>query len=60
MELLKELLQITEAESKKTKKDKKDKSADKYLSFVSGNMIMNHTCSGDLSGNKKTSKDTRQ
>lgn len=58
MTLLKELLNLTE--STKTKKTKKDKSADKYFSFVGGNMIFRQTCSGDLSGTKKTSTDTKQ
>ncbi len=58
MEFLKELLTITESatEKPKKKKDKKDKSADKYFSYISGNMMFQNTCSGDLSGTKKIEK----
>jgi hypothetical protein len=46
-------------DSKKEKKQKRDKSADKYRTYVAGNMLMNQTCSSDLSGTKKISTDTR-
>lgn len=57
MELLKELLLREEVEPKKKKK-KGDKSADKYFSYISGNMMFSNVCSGSLSGNKKIEKDT--
>lgn len=34
------------------KKNKKDKSADKYMKYIAGNMIINQTCSGKLSGER--------
>ena len=55
MEFLRELL--AEAE-KKPKKKKGDKSADKYFTYVAGNMMFRNSCSGELSGNKKVEKDT--
>lgn len=41
---------ILEADDKKKKKDKKDKTADKFPSFVAGNMLFQNVCSGKLSG----------
>ena len=38
---------------KKTKKVMKDKSADRYPSFVAGNMLFTNVCSGDLAGTMK-------
>jgi hypothetical protein len=57
MSLLKELLQLNEADekkkSKKVKKDIRDKSADIYPSFVAGNVVFRNVCSGKLSGDTK-------
>lgn len=47
--LLQEVV-ILEAEDKKKKKDKKDKTADKFPSYVAGNMLFKNVCSGGLSG----------
>lgn len=48
---LKELFMLEEAEDKKkTKKDKKDKTAEKFPSYVAGNMLFKNVCSGSLSG----------
>lgn len=55
MRFLKELLQ---EEEKKKKKKKGDKSADKFTTYVSGNMLFKNACSGDLSGTKETETDT--
>lgn len=41
---------ILEAEDKKKKKNKKDKTADKFPSYVAGNMLFRNVCSGSLSG----------
>jgi len=61
MKFLKELLRIDEADKKKkkNKKETKDKKADKYDSYIAGNMLFRNTCSGELSGDKKISTDTR-
>lgn len=53
MDFLKELLLLSESDNKKTKKNKKDKTADKYPSYVAGNLFFNNTCSGKLSGDKQ-------
>jgi len=55
MQFLKELLQLDESKDKK-KKNKKDKSADRYDSYVAGNMLFKNVCSGELSGTMKVKK----
>jgi hypothetical protein len=37
-------------------KNKKDKSADKYMKYVAGNMLINQTCSGKSSVEKSSNK----
>jgi hypothetical protein len=59
MNFLKELMVINEG-TKPKKKNKKDKSADKYDTYVSGNMLFRNTCSSSLAGTKKISNDLRQ
>lgn len=58
--LLQELLDITESKAVKKKKSIKDKTADKYDTYVAGNMLFRNTCPGSLSGTKKISKDLRR
>lgn len=53
MELLRELLAENETGSKKKGKNKKDKTADKYFTYVAGNMLFRNVCSGKLAGDKK-------
>lgn len=61
MQFLKELLVLTETTATKSKtkkkKDVRDKSADRYPSFVAGNMLFTNVCSGELSGTKSQQHD---
>lgn len=56
MEFLKELLTLTESMDDKKKKKKKDKSADKFFTYVAGNMLFKNVCSGELAGTMKSKK----